>query len=505
MELGWVRLCCDSQGEDKSERLTMAADALPSDGTVQGNRRVESDSMGRILVPADRYWGAQTQRALVHFSIGEEKVPQELVTAFAMVKKAAARVNQQLGVLPAKLGALIVQAADDLIEGRLDGNFPLRIWMSGSGTQLNMNVNEVIANRAIEIAGGVMGTKTPVHPNDHVNMSQSTNDVFPTAMNIAGAVAIRDRLIPAIRKLKDALDGKAAEWAGIVKTGRTHMMDAVPLTLGQEMSGYAGMLGDDLERIEAGLQGLYPLALGGTAVGTGLNAPQGFAETVAKEIAAITQIPFSSAPNKFTVQGSHDGVVMMSAVLKTVAVSLYKIANDIKLLASGPRGGLQELILPSNEPGSSIMPAKVNPTQCEVLAMVAVQVMGYDAAVSFAGSGGHLEMNAYKPVMAHNLLQSIRLLSDASVSFTDHLVAGMEPNRSQIAAHLGNSLMLITALAPAIGYDRAAEIVHVAVNKGLTLREAAVTSGHLSAEDFDRLVDPEAMTHPGRRSLGPKG
>ncbi len=386
------------------------------EGTIRNGLRLESDSMGQIWVPADRYWGAETQRSLTHFPLGDP-APAEMVSALAIIKKAAALANQRLGRLPEEKARVIVLAAEEVAEGKLDGNFPVSVWSSGSGTQINMNVNEVIANRADQLAGNALGTKTPVHPNDHVNMGQSTNDVFPSAMHIAAALAIRDRLVPTIRTLRDGLDEKAREWRDIVKTGRTHLMDAVPLTLGQEFSGYVGMLDDDLARIDAVLPGLYRLALGGTAVGTGLNAGKGFAEDAVKVIAELTGLPFLPAPNKFAVQGAHDAIVMTSAVLKTIAVSLYKIANDIRLLASGPRCGLQELLLPANEPGSSMMPGKVNPTQCEAMAMAAVQVMGYDAAVAFAGAGGHLEMNVYKPLMAFNVLRSIRLISDACGSF----------------------------------------------------------------------------------------
>ena len=462
----------------------------------QDGTRWERDSLGEIEVPANRYWGAGTQRSLLHFAIGEDLMPKEVIRALALVKKAAALANRELGRLPAEKAALILRAAEEVIEGKLDGNFPLHVWMTGSGSQSNMNVNEVIANRAIELAGGVLGSKVPIHPNDHVNMSQSTNDVFPTAMHLAAAAAIQERLRPKVRKMRDALDEKAKSWADLVKIGRTHLMDAVPLTLGQEFSGYVGMLDDNLERIEGALPGLYRLALGGTAVGTGLNAPKGFGALAIRHLADLTGLPFVCAPNKFTVMGAHDALVMASAVLKTLAVSLYKIANDIRLLGSGPRAGLHELDLPANEPGSTIMPGKVNPTQCEALAMVAVQVMGYDAAVAFAGAGGHLELNIYKPLLIFNVIQSIKILADTCNNFTDFLVKGLKPNPGQIDAYLHRSLMLVTALSPVIGYDQAAEIAHLAHTQGLTLKEAALKLGYISGEDFDRLVDPYKMAHP---------
>jgi fumarate hydratase class II len=466
------------------------------EGTVKNGQRLESDGMGKIWVAADRLWGADTQRALAHFRIGEDLTPRELVRALVIVKQAAAKANHDLGKLDDGKAKAILQAASEAAEGKLDGHFPLPVWLSGSGTQLNMNVNEVIANRAVQLLGGTIGTKTPVHPNDHVNMSQSTNDVFPTAMNIAVSLAIRDHLVPMVRKLRDGLDEKARAWAGITKIGRTHLMDAVPLTLGQEFSGYVAMVDDDLERLDAVLPGLYRLAVGGTAVGTGIAAAKGFGEMTVRHIAEITGLPVVAAPNRFAVQGAHDAMVMVSGTLKTMAVSLYKIANDIRLLASGPSCGLNELILPANEPGSSIMPGKVNPTQCEVMTMVAVQVMGYDAAVTFAGAGGHLEMNAYKPLMAFNVLQSIRLLSDACSSFAEFLVAGMEPNRKRIDDYLNRSLMLVTALVPVIGYDKAAQIAHLADSEGLTLKEASLRLGYISADEFDRVVDPYRMANP---------
>jgi fumarate hydratase class II len=460
-----------------------------------GTRR-ERDSLGEIEVPANRYWGAGTQRSLLHFAIGDEIMPLEVIRSLALIKKAAALANRKLGKLPADQAALIIQAAEEVIDGKLDVNFPLRVWMTGSGTQCNMNVNEVIANRAIELAGGVLGSNDPIHPNDHVNMSQSTNDAFPAAMHLASAEAICARLIPKVKKLRQALDEKAKSWADLVKIGRTHLMDAVPLTLGQEFSGYVGMLDDNLERIELVLPGLYRLALGGTAVGTGLNAPKGFADLAIKHLAELTGLPLVPAPNKFAVMGAHDDLVMTSAVLKTLAVSLYKIANDIRLLGSGPRAGLHELELPANEPGSTIMPGKVNPTQCEALTMAAVQVMGYDAAVAFAGASGNLELNVYKPLLIFNVIRSIRLLADSCNNFTDFLVQGLKPDKARIDAYLHRSLMLVTVLSPVIGYDRAAEIAQLAQGQGLTLKEAALKLGYLSAEDFDRLVDPYKMAYP---------
>jgi fumarate hydratase, class II len=461
-----------------------------------GGTRQESDSLGEIEVPAQRYWGAGTQRSLRHFAIGDDLMPPEVIRALALIKKAAALANQELGRLPADKAGLIIQAAEEVIEGKLNGNFPLHVWMTGSGTQANMNVNEVIANRAIELAGGVLGSKDPIHPNDHVNMCQSSNDAFPTAMHLAAAAAIQERLIPQVKKLREALDEKARTWVDIVKIGRTHLMDAVPLTLDQEFSGYVGLLDDNLERIRLALPGLYRLALGGTAVGTGLNAPKDFGALAVRHLADLTGLPFGPAPNKFAVMQAHDDLVLASAVLKTLAVSLYKIANDIRLLASGPRAGLHELELPAHEPGSTIMPGKVNPTQCEALTMVAVQVMGYDAAVGFAGAGGYLELNLYAPLMIFNVLQSVKILADGCHNFTDFLVAGLEPNRAQIDAYLHRSLMLVTALSPVIGYDRAARIAQLAHEQGLTLREAALKLGYLSAADFDRLVDPYRMAHP---------
>ena len=464
-------------------------------GSEPGTRQ-EIDSLGKIAVPANRYWGAQTQRAITYFAIGEDVMPQEVIQALAVIKKAAALANYELGKLPHDKAGLILRAAEEVIEGKLEGNFPVHVWISGSGTQCNMNVNEVIGNRAIELAGGVLGSKDPIHPNDHVNMSQSTNDVFPAAMYIAAVTAIQGRLIPKVKKLRDALDEKAQNWAELVKIGRTHLIDAVPLTLGQEFSGYVGMLDDNLERIGLALPGLYRLPLGGTAVGTGLQAPKGFADLAIKHVADLTGLPFVPAPNLFAVMGAHDALIMASSMLKTLAVSLYKIANDIRLLASGPRAGLNELHLPANEPGSSIMPGKINPTQCEALAMVAVQVMGHDAAVAFAGAGGYLELNVYKPLLIFNVMKSIKILADSCHNFTDFLVKGLEPNREQIDTYLHRSLMLVTALSPVIGYDKAAQIAHLAKDEELTLKEAALKLGFLSAEEFDRLVDPYKMAYP---------
>jgi fumarate hydratase class II len=458
--------------------------------------RTESDSMGKIDVPADRYYGAQTARSLIHFAIGKDTMPPELIRAFGILKKAAALVNQDLGKLSADKTALITQGADEVIAGKLQEHFPLRIWQTGSGTQTNMNVNEVISNRAIEISGGAMGSKKPIHPNDDVNMSQSSNDTFPAAMHIAAATETRQKLLPAVKKLRDALDAKAKEFASIVKIGRTHLQDATPLTVGQEFSGYVNLLDRDGGRIAMALDGLYDLAIGGTAVGTGLNAHPEFAERAAKKIAELTSLPFRSHPNKFAALSAHDELVFASGALKTLAASLMKIANDIRWLASGPRCGLGELILPENEPGSSIMPGKVNPTQAEALTMVAVQVMGNDAAIGFAGSQGNFELNVFKPVIIFNYLHSVELLADAINSFVGHCVQGIEVNTTQIEHYVHNSLMLVTALAPKIGYDAAAQVAKAAHHSHLSLREAAIKLGFVSAEEFDALVKPEDMTHP---------
>ena len=457
--------------------------------------RIESDSMGEIEVPADKYWGAQTQRSLLHFNIGNDVMPREMIRAFGILKKAAALVNQDLGKLPPEKAKLIVAACDEVIEGKLDEHFPLRVWQTGSGTQTNMNANEVISNRAIELAGGVMGTKIPIHPNDDVNLSQSSNDTFPTAMHIAAAEQM-NKLIPAIQTIHGAIDAKAKEFKDVVKIGRTHLQDATPLTVGQEMSGWASLLERDIDRMNATLPGLYDLAIGGTAVGTGLNAHPEFGERAAKKIAGLTGLPFKSHPNKFAALSAHDEIVFCSGGLKTLAASLMKIANDIRWLASGPRCGLGELIIPENEPGSSIMPGKVNPTQSEAMTMIAVQVMGNDAAIGFAGSQGNFELNVFKPVMIHNLLHSIRLMHDASHGFVEYCIAGMTINREQIDHHLRHSLMLVTALNPHIGYDNSAKIAKHAHKKGISLRESAIELGLLTGERFDELVKPEEMTHP---------
>ncbi|MDQ2938140.1 MAG: class II fumarate hydratase [Acidobacteriota bacterium] len=457
--------------------------------------RVESDSMGEIEVPADKYWGAQTQRSLVHFNIGDDKMPREMIRALGILKKAAALVNHDLGKLPADKAKLIAQAADEVISGKLDEHFPLRIWQTGSGTQTNMNANEVISNRAIEIAGGVMGSKKPIHPNDDVNMSQSSNDTFPTAMYIAAAEQL-NKLIPEIQKVHDAIAAKAEEFKDVVKIGRTHLQDATPLTVGQEMSGWASLLSRDIERMKMAMPGVLDLAIGGTAVGTGINSHPEFGERAARKIAELTGLPFKSHPNKFAALSAHDEIIFASGALKTLAASLMKIANDIRWLASGPRCGLGELILPENEPGSSIMPGKVNPTQSEAMTMVAVQVFGNDAAITFAGSQGNFELNVFKPVMIHNLLHSIRLLHDASHGFVEYCISGIKLNRQQIDENLKGSLMLVTALNPYIGYDKAAKVAKNAHTKGISLRESAVELGFLTGEDFDKYVKPEEMTHP---------
>ena len=458
--------------------------------------RIESDSMGNIEVPNDRYYGAQTARSLIHFDIGRDTMPRELIRAFGVLKKAAALVNEDLKKLSPEKARLIVQAADEVISGKLDEHFPLRVWQTGSGTQTNMNANEVIANRAIEIAGGVMGSKKPIHPNDDVNMSQSSNDTFPTAMHIAAATRVAEALIPALTRLRDAIDAKAREFQDVVKIGRTHLMDATPLTVGQEMSGWVSLLDRDIVRLQMTLPGLYDLAIGGTAVGTGLNAHPEFAERAAQKISELTGLPFQSHPNKFAALSAHDEIVFASGALKTLAASLMKIANDIRWLASGPRAGFGEITLPENEPGSSIMPGKVNPTQSEAMTMVAVQVFGNDAAIGFAGSQGNFQLNVYKPVMIHNFLNSVRLLSDACRSFTDHCIVGMELERDRIRENVANSLMLVTALTPKIGYDKAAEIAHKAHHDHSSLRAAALKLGYLTEKEFDELVRPEKMTHP---------
>jgi fumarate hydratase class II len=464
--------------------------------TTVTDTRKETDSLGEVQVPADKLWGAQTQRSLEHFSIGKDLMPREMIAAYAILKKAAAHANHAGKRLDDQRYRLIVQVCDEILAGRHQDMFPLHVWMTGSGTQFNMNVNEVISNRCCQIAGTPLGSKTPVHPNDHVNMSQSSNDNFPAAMYIATAVNVKQRLVPAVKALHDAIAAKAEEWKDIVKIGRTHMQDATPLTLGQEWSGYAGMLADDLERIEDSLKGVYRLALGGTAVGTGINSAPGFAEAAAAEIARLTGLPFVSAPNKFTVQGSHDALVQLSGTLRTLAVSLYKIANDIRLLSCGPRAGFAELLIPENEPGSSIMPGKVNPTQAEALTMIAVQVMGNDVAVGFGGAGGYLEMNVYKPLLIYNLTQSITLLTDGTTNFRKFLVEGTRPNLKKIKEYVDRSLMLVTALAPVIGYDKASKIAHHALEHDLTLKDAALQLGFVTAEEFDRIVDPAKMVKP---------
>src|SRR6202521_899411 len=463
---------------------------------VKGQTRIESDSIGKIQVPNDRYYGAQTARSLIHFDIGRETMPPELIRAFGVLKKAAALVNQDLGKLSADKARLIVQAADEVIAGKLDEHFPLHVWQTGSGTQTNMNANEVISNRAIEISGGVMGSKKPVHPNDDVNMSQSSNDTFPTAMSIAAATETARRLLPAVKKLRDVLLAKSLEFADIVKIGRTHLQDATPLTFGQEFSAWVNMLDRDGARIAVALDGLYDLAIGGTAVGTGLNAHPEFAERAARKIAELTGLPFRSHPNKFAALSAHDEIVFAQGAMETLAASLMKISNDIRWLASGPRCGLGELTLPENEPGSSIMPGKVNPTQCEAVTMVAVQVMGNDAAIGFAGSQGNFELNVFKPVIIFNYLHSVELLADVCNSFVEHCVQGIEVNREQVDKYVKNSLMLVTALSPKIGYDNAAKVAHTAHHEHISLREAAVKLGFLTGEEFDALVRPEDMTHP---------
>jgi fumarate hydratase class II len=459
--------------------------------------RTETDTFGPVEVPADRYWGAQTQRSLENFRIGEERMPRPLIRALALVKRAAAEVNNKLGLLDARRMRAIVKAAQEVIDGKLDDHFPLVVWQTGSGTQTNMNLNEVIANRANEILGSPRGSKSPVHPNDHVNMSQSSNDCFPTAMHIAAADEIARLLMPALAHLQEALQDKTKEFASIVKIGRTHTQDATPLTLGQEFSGYAAQVKNAIVRVRLALKQLYPLAQGGTAVGTGLNAHPQFARLFARRVAAITRLPFTSAPNKFEALASHDAYVFAHGALNAAATALFKIANDIRFLGSGPRSGLGELILPENEPGSSIMPGKVNPTQSEALTMVCCQVFGNQTAITIAGSQGHFELNVYKPVLAYAMLQSIRLLADAARSFTDNCVVDIRANEARIRELMQNSLMLVTALAPKIGYDNAAKVAKTAHSNGTTLREEAVRLGHVSHEEFDRLVRPEKMTRPG--------
>ena len=458
--------------------------------------RIETDSLGEVKVPADRLWGAQTQRSLEHFSIGDDLMPREMIAAYAYLKKGAAEANAAQGRLPRELADAVVAVCDEILDHKHDDMFPLHVWMTGSGTQFNMNVNEVVSNRCCQLAGAPLGSKKPVHPNDHVNMSQSSNDNFPSAMYMAAALGVARDLLPSLAALHDALAAKAEAWKDIVKIGRTHLQDAVPLTLGQEFSGYAGLLADDAARLTGSLTDVYKLPLGGTAVGTGINAAPGFAEAAIADIARLTGLPFVPAPNKFTVQGSHDALVQLSGTLRTLAVSLYKIACDIRLLACGPRAGFYELVIPSNEPGSSIMPGKVNPTQCEALTMAAAQVMACDVAVGFGGAGGILEMNVYKPLMIFNIMKSIRILTDSMRNFRAFLVEGMEPNRKRIAEFVGRSLMLVTALSPVIGYDKASRIAHHAMDNDLTLREAALDLGYVDAAEYDRIVVPANMTEP---------
>ena len=467
-----------------------------TNGFSEPSMRRESDSLGEVDVPSDRLWGAQTQRSLEHFSIGKDLIPREMISAFATLKSLAANANHAGGRLDDQRHKLIVEACDEILAGKHAEMFPLHVWMTGSGTQFNMNVNEVISNRCCQLAGTSLGSKSPVHPNDHVNMSQSSNDSFPTAMNIAAAVNVKERLIPAVLGLRDAISAKATEWKDIVKIGRTHMQDATPLTLGQEWSGYVGMLDDDVERIDDAMKGVFRLALGGTAVGTGLNAAPGFGDAAAAEIGRLAALPFVSAPNKFTVQGAHDALVQLSGALRTLAVSLYKIANDIRILSCGPRAGFAELIIPSNEPGSSIMPGKVNPTQAEALTMIAAQVMANDVAVGFGGAGGYLEMNVYKPLIIFNVAHSIAILADGCTNFRTFLVEGTKPNLKKIEEYVSRSLMLVTALAPVIGYDKASQIAHYALDHDLTLKEGALQLGFVSEEEFDRVVDPAKMVHP---------
>jgi fumarate hydratase, class II len=458
--------------------------------------RKENDSLGVVEVPADKLWGAQTQRSLEHFSIGKDLIPREMITAYAILKKAAATANHASKRLDDQRYKLIVQVCDEILAGQHDDMFPLHVWMTGSGTQFNMNVNEVISNRCCQLADTPLGSHSPVHPNDHVNMAQSSNDSFPSAMYIAAAVNVKQRLSPAVAALRDAIGAKAKAWSDIVKIGRTHMQDATPLTLGQEWSGYAGMLEDDLERIEAALQGVYRLALGGTAVGTGINSAPGFAEAAATEIARLTGLPFVTAPNKFTVQGAHDALVQLSGTLRTLAVSLYKIGNDIRLMSCGPRAGFAELEIPENEPGSSIMPGKINPTQCEALTMVAVQVMANDVAVGFGGAGGYLEMNVYKPLIIFNVTHSITIMTDSCVNFRRFLVEGTKPNLKKIKEYVDRSLMLVTALSPVIGYDKASKIAHYAMDNDLTLKASALKLGFVTEDEFNRVVDPAKMVRP---------
>jgi fumarate hydratase, class II len=481
--------------------LPIAPGYVPIDAVSEscGNRLAIATPCARGGTGVDRpdkLWGAQTQRSLEHFSIGHDLMPREMITAYVILKRAAATANHAAGRLSAHAYELITQVCDEILAGKHHEMFPVHVWMTGSGTQFNMNVNEVVSNRCCQLAGTPLGSKRPIHPNDHVNMSQSSNDTFPSAMHIAAASVTKGRLLPAVTALRDAITAKALDWKDIVKIGRTHMQDATPLTLGQEWSGYAAMLSDGLERIEAALEGVYRLALGGTAVGTGINAAPGFAAAATAEIARFTGLPFVPAPNKFAAQGAHDALVHLSGALRTLAVSLYKIANDVRLLSCGPRAGFAELIIPENEPGSSIMPGKVNPTQTEALAMVAVQVMANDVAVGFGGAGGYLEMNVYKPLLIANIVQSITILADGCTNFRKYLVEGTSPNRKKIAEYVERSLMLVTALSPVIGYDKASAIAHKAHDEDLTLKEAALRSGYVDEKQFDEVVDPRKMTGP---------
>ena len=458
--------------------------------------RTEKDSMGPVEVPNDRYYGAQTQRSLNNFKIGKEHFPREFIRAYGIIKKAAAAVNSAAGLLDPQLAKTISSAADEVIAGKLDDHFPLVVWQTGSGTQTNMNVNEVIANRAIEMVGGILGSKDPVHPNDHVNMGQSTNDTFPTAINIAAVESVVHQLLPNLQRLRDGLHAKAEAFSNIIKLGRTHLQDATPLSLGQEFSGYVSAVEHGCTRIENAMDSCYEMAMGGTAVGTGINSTEGFGEKAAAEISILTDLPFRTAENKFEALGGQDSIVELSSALKTVAVSLFKIANDLRWLASGPRSGIGEVVLPANEPGSSIMPGKVNPTQCEAMTMVCTQVMGNDTTITFAGASGNFELNVYRPVIAFNILQSIRLLADACDSFLVNAVEGIEPNEQRIHENLYNSLMLVTALNPHIGYDKAAKVAKKAYTENLSLREAIVELGYMGAEEFDKLVQPEKMIRP---------
>jgi fumarate hydratase class II len=473
--------------------MTASALAQETSASAPVGFRKETDSLGEVNVPADKLWGAQTQRSLEHFSIGKDLMPREMITSYAILKKAAAIANHDGKRLNEEKYKLIVQVCDEILAGQHQDMFPLHVWMTGSGTQFNMNVNEVISNRCSQIAGTPLGSKKPVHPNDDVNMAQSSNDTFPSAMNIAAALNVKQRLMPAVTTLHDSINEKAVEWKDIVKIGRTHMQDATPITLGQEWSGYVGMLSDNRERLDDALKGVYRLAIGGTAVGTGLNSVPGFAEAAAAQIAKLTNLPFVSAPNKFTVQGAHDALVQLSGTLRTLAVSLYKIANDIRLMSCGPRAGFAELIIPANEPGSSIMPGKVNPTQAEALTMLAIHVMGTDATTGFGGAGGYLEMNVYKPVIIYNITHSITLMTDGCTNFSKFLIKGTKPNLKKIKAYVDESLMLVTALSPVIGYDKASKIAHYANDNDLNLKTAALKLGYVTSSDFDRIVDPKKM------------